>query len=125
MLLLSRFSSQQSGHYSRVGNEKILSFYKVYNIFYHLDETWCKHKTLIIQAFGVNALEEYAVITNEKVEILMEYIEAKINVMPKAPINIFELVSKCILDTICEIITGVNINVQRNSQNIHAKALQQ
>ena len=125
MLLLSRFSSQQSGHYSGVGNEKILSFYKVYNIFYHLDETWCKHKTLIIQAFGVNALEEYAVITNEKVEILMEYIEAKINVMPKAPINIFELVSKCILDTICEIITGVNINVQRNSQNIHAKALQQ
>ncbi|XP_001604044.1 cytochrome P450 4C1 [Nasonia vitripennis] len=86
-------------------------------------ELWFSHRRLITPAFHFGVLEEYGAVMREKVEIFKECIESELKTDPKAPINIFGLVVKYTLDTICETAMGVNIDTQRNPESAYVKAV--
>ncbi|XP_058796940.1 cytochrome P450 4C1-like [Phymastichus coffea] len=86
-------------------------------------EIWLKHRRIITPAFHFNILEEYAAAMRDKVEILIDSIEAQLDKSRNSPINVFELTVKYTLDTICETAMGINIDCQRIPNSEYVKAL--
>lgn len=59
----------------------------------------------------------------DKVEVLSEIIRQKVEMDSHRPINVYDIVTKYTLDTICETAMGIVMDIQRKPENEYAKAL--
>ncbi|XP_023245154.1 cytochrome P450 4C1-like [Copidosoma floridanum] len=84
---------------------------------------WFNHRRLITPAFHFGVLGEYSAVMRENVQALIELIDKECNRNPKAPINIFDIIGRYTLDTICETAMGVSVNAIQQPDNEYCQAL--
>ncbi|XP_046600021.1 uncharacterized protein LOC107223264 [Neodiprion lecontei] len=86
-------------------------------------DQWHQQRKLITPTFHFNIMDEYSVVMFEKAEILKECIESELKNNPNAPIDVFDFLTRCALDIICEAAMGVNINAQTDQDAEYSTAL--
>nr|XP_046486883.1 cytochrome P450 4C1-like isoform X3 [Neodiprion pinetum] len=86
-------------------------------------DQWHQQRKLITPTFHFNIMDEYSVVMFEKAEILKECIESELKNKPNEPIDVFDFLTRCALDIICEAAMGVNINAQTDQDAEYSTAL--
>ncbi|XP_011500618.1 PREDICTED: cytochrome P450 4C1-like [Ceratosolen solmsi marchali] len=110
---------ENSSFTTKPGNDKILTPWLGNGVFTSIDKIWFDRRRFVKSAY----LELYSTIMIEKLEILKECISKELELNKTQTINIFNLVYKYSLDTICEIAFGINLDLQRNEENEYVETL--
>ncbi|XP_031330392.1 cytochrome P450 4C1-like [Photinus pyralis] len=70
---------------------------------------WKRHRKVIMPTFNQRILDEFVPVFAEQSEILLEQLKKQVG---KGSFDIFQLVSRCTLDIICETAMGVKVEAQ-------------
>ncbi|KAI4464331.1 cytochrome p450 family 4 [Holotrichia oblita] len=81
---------------------------------------WNKHRKLIAPTFHLKILENFMQIIEEKSQILLNILDEKLDGNPH---NIYQDITHCALDIICETTMGVNVNAMSDKDNEYIKAI--
>lgn len=87
-------------------------------------EKWFSHRKMITPAFHFGILEQYAPVMFEKAEILTNRFEKMVQENPDQPIDVFQYLTMCTLDIICETAMGINMHAQSKNEHEYAKYVQ-
>ncbi|XP_057670074.1 uncharacterized protein LOC130902190 [Diorhabda carinulata] len=77
-------------------------------------QKWKKHRKIIRPAFNQRILNAYQAVFLEKGEIFADQLQKNVG---NKDMDLFELVSNCTLDIICETALGLNMNIQTENSN--------
>ncbi|XP_056646965.1 uncharacterized protein LOC130451760 [Diorhabda sublineata] len=77
-------------------------------------QKWKKHRKIIRPAFNQRILNAYQAVFLEKGEIFADQLQKNVG---NKDMDLFELVSNCTLDIICETALGLNMNIQTENSD--------
>lgn len=93
-------------------------------------EKWFRDRKMLTPAFHFSILEQFAVVMNEKTDILLDCLEKETQHNQGKAVDVFHFIIRCALDIICETAMGINVHAQEEKtseyvENLHsyAKAL--
>lgn len=88
-----------------------------------LGDKWHRDRRLITPAFHFGILHDFAGVISDKVEILNNHIEEQVAKNSNKPINIFPSLIKFTLDTVCQTVMGIDMDIQRQEENEYVKSI--
>ncbi|XP_058796932.1 cytochrome P450 4C1-like isoform X3 [Phymastichus coffea] len=86
-------------------------------------EKWFHQRKLLTPAFYFGVLGKFTDLMYDKVKILNDCIENHVFNNSNEPVEIFDFISKCTLDIICETAMGVEMDAQRKKADAYFKAV--
>ncbi|XP_076255638.1 cytochrome P450 4C1-like isoform X1 [Rhynchophorus ferrugineus] len=76
-------------------------------------EKWRKHRKMIMPSFHQKVLDQFVVVFAEKSDILNNILNKHVG----KEINMYDLLTKCTLDTVCETAMRLQLNIQIENNN--------
>ncbi|XP_059474801.1 uncharacterized protein LOC132196280 [Neocloeon triangulifer] len=110
-------------HHVKSENYRILHGWMGDGLLTSKDEKWRAHRKILTPAFHFNILHEFLPILNKNSKIMVEKLSQSSEFKTGKDFNIFDSVSLCALDIICESSMGTVINAQSHSNSPYVQAV--
>ncbi len=81
---------------------------------------WRPRRKLLTPTFHYDILKDFCVVFNQQARILVKILEKKAG---EGPFDIYNYISHCALDIICETAMGQNVNAQFYKDSDYIKAV--
>ncbi|XP_065342934.1 cytochrome P450 4C1-like [Cloeon dipterum] len=114
---------QGMAHHAKSQNYKILDSWMGKGLLTANDGMWKIHRKILTPAFHFNILHEFLPIFNKCSKELVEKLEEP--AQRGQTIDIFDYVTLCALDIICESSMGASINAQQQKDSAYVKAIRE